>query len=88
MKQDRNVVLQETQGVVSDRRNAATVGRTLEVLVDGTSKTRDDMLAGREPGNRLVHFPGDAAWAGRMAAVRIHACGKHSLVGELAELRD
>mgnify|MGYP001812795898 CR=1 FL=1 len=63
-------------------------GRTVEVLVDGTSKTRADMLTGREPGNRLVHFPGEATWAGRLADVRVTACGKHSLVGELAELRD
>ena len=52
------------------------------MLVDGVSKKRDDMLSGREPGNRLVHFPGDASLAGQMVQVKIDACGKHSLVGE------
>ena len=82
VKQARNVILQEVQGRNSMRRNAAMVGRAVDVLVDGLSKNRDDMLSGREPGNRLVHFPGDASLAGRLVRVLITANGKHSLVGE------
>lgn len=81
VKQERNVRLHAAQDVVSERRNRAMIGRTVEVLVDGVSKTRDDMLAGREPGNRLVHFPGDASLAGQLVDVTIDACGRHSLVG-------
>ncbi len=84
VKQVRNVALQEVQGRNSDRRNAAMVGRVVEVLVDGVSKNRDDMLSGREPGSRLVHFPGEATLAGELVEVRITANGKHSLVGERA----
>ena len=83
VKQARNVILHETQDVVSERRNQAAIGRIVEVLVDGVSRTRDDMLTGREPGNRIVHFPGDGSLAGRLARVRITACGKHSLIGDL-----
>lgn len=86
VKQARNVALQEAQGVISDRRNAAAIGRALEVLVDGVSRTRDDMLTGREPGNRIVHFPGSPGLTGRMVRARITACGRHSLVGEIASI--
>ena len=86
VKQERNAALQEVQGAISERRNAAMVGRHVEVLVDGTSKTRDDMLAGREPGNRLVHFSGDPTLAGRFVTVRVDAAGRHSLVGEIARV--
>jgi len=86
IKQVRNAALHEVQGANSDRRNAAAIGRILEVLVDGVSRTRSDMLAGREPGNRIVHFPGDAGLAGRMARVRVTACGRHSLVGEIVAI--
>ena len=88
IKQARNVVLHETQDAISDRRNHAAIGRTFQVLVDGVSRTREDMLTGREPGNRIVHFPGGAALAGRMVSVRVTACGKHSLVGELESVDD
>ncbi len=86
LKQERNVVLQDLQGAIRERRNQMLVGKDVEVLIDGTSKKRDDMLTGREPGSRLVHFPGEATWAGRMATVHVTACGKHSLVGELKTL--
>jgi len=88
IKQARNLALHEKQDAISQRRNGATIGKTFQVLVDGVSKTRDDMLKGREPGNRIVHFPGTADLAGRMVRVRIDACGKHSLVGELLSVED
>ncbi|MFV1958814.1 MAG: MiaB/RimO family radical SAM methylthiotransferase, partial [Planctomycetota bacterium] len=86
VKQERNVTLHAAQDAVSERRNAALIGRTVEVLVDGVSRTRDDMLSGREPGNRLVHFPGDASLAGEMADVLVTAAGRHSLVGKIVDL--
>ncbi len=85
VKQERNVRLHAAQDAVSERRNASMIGREVEVLVDGPSKTRQDMLSGREPGNRLVHFPGAASLSGEMVQVRVTACGKHSLVGEQVE---
>lgn len=88
VKQARNVAIHATQDVISERRNRAVIGDTFQVLVDGVSRTRKEMLAGREPGNRIVHFPGDASMAGRMAEIRITACGKHSLVGELESVED
>lgn len=83
VKQERNVALHATQDQVSERRNGAMVGRRVEVLIDGVSRRRADMLSSRDRGNRLVHFPGDASHAGRMAIVRITAFGRHSLVGEM-----
>jgi len=88
VKQARNVILHETQDAISERRNRAVIGRSFPVLVDGVSKNREDMLSGREPGNRIVHFPGEESLTGRMVQVLITACGKHSLVGELESLKD
>lgn len=87
VKQRRNAALLAAQDENSARRNALMVGREVEVLVDGVSRTRDDMLAGREPGNRLVHFPGGEDLAGRMADVRITAAGRYSLIGEAVRTR-
>jgi tRNA-2-methylthio-N6-dimethylallyladenosine synthase len=86
VKQQRNVELLELQDGIALARNRALIGRTVEVLVDGPSRLRPHMLTGREPGNRLVHWPGEASWAGRMARVRVTEAGRHSVVGAMVSL--
>jgi tRNA-2-methylthio-N6-dimethylallyladenosine synthase len=83
VKQARNVRLLELQDRIALERNRRLLGRRVEVLVDGPSRLRPEMLTGREPGNRIVHCPGDASLAGRLAVVRIEDAGLHSLVGTL-----
>ncbi len=61
------------------------VGRTLEVLVEGTSRTDASRLRGRTRHNKVVNFAGLAA-AGDYVHVTIHAATSQTLLGEQASL--
>jgi tRNA-2-methylthio-N6-dimethylallyladenosine synthase len=80
-KRRRNTLLLEAHDRTSARRQAALIGRQVEILVEGISKTDASRVTGRDRYNRLVHCDGDAALAGRMAVVEITEAGSHSLVG-------
>jgi tRNA-2-methylthio-N6-dimethylallyladenosine synthase len=66
-------------------RNAARVGRTEEVLVEGPSRTDACFLRGRTRRNTTVNFTGDAA-AGELVRVAITAATSTTLRGEQAVL--
>jgi tRNA-2-methylthio-N6-dimethylallyladenosine synthase len=76
---DRLVVLQTE---MSTRLAAAQVGRTTEVLVEGTGK-RGTSTQSRTRTNRIVHLPTDHE-AGIFLDVRITAGAPHHLLGEVA----
>ena len=57
------------------------VGRTVEVLVEGASRTDPERLRGRTRHNKVVNFSGLAA-AGELAAVEVHAATSQTLSGE------
>jgi tRNA-2-methylthio-N6-dimethylallyladenosine synthase len=76
---DRLVVLQTE---MSTRLAAAQVGRTTEVLVEGTGK-RGTSTQSRTRTNRIVHLPTDHE-AGTFLDVRITAGAPHHLLGEVA----
>jgi tRNA-2-methylthio-N6-dimethylallyladenosine synthase len=57
------------------------VGRTLEVLVEGRSRTDPDRLCGRSRHNRVVNFTG-LAGAGELVEVEIGAATSQTLSGE------
>jgi tRNA-2-methylthio-N6-dimethylallyladenosine synthase len=57
------------------------VGRTLEVLVEGTSRNDPDRLRGRTTHNKVVNFTGLAA-PGKLTEVRIDAATSQTLAGE------
>jgi len=57
------------------------VGRTVEVLVEGSSRTDPDRLRGRTRHNKVVNFAGLAA-PGEMAAVEVHSATSQTLAGE------
>lgn len=59
------------------------VGRTYEVLVEGTSDRDKSMLSGYTEGNKLVHFPGGKDLIGKIVKVRIRESHVYSLIGEL-----
>ena len=59
------------------------VGNVYKVLVDGTSKTDDNMLSGYTESNKLVHFKGDDSLVGKIVDVRIVESHTYSLIGEL-----
>jgi tRNA-2-methylthio-N6-dimethylallyladenosine synthase len=59
------------------------VGRELEVLVEGGSRTDPSRLRGRSRHNKTVNFGGTAA-PGELVTVRIAAATSQTLTGELS----
>jgi tRNA-2-methylthio-N6-dimethylallyladenosine synthase len=57
------------------------VGRTVEVLVEGASRTDPDRLRGRTRHNKVVNFSG-LALAGELTLVEVHSATSQTLAGE------
>ncbi len=88
VKSKRLKLLQDAQSSISAARNAALVGRTMEVLVEGPSRADKDELAGRTPCNKTVNFPapaGAGALAGSLVRLSITRALSNSLRGEYIE---
>ena len=64
-------------------KNAAYVGRVLDVLCDGPSKRNSRSLSGRTDTFKLVNFKGDSDLQGKIVKVRITSSNTFSLEGEL-----
>ncbi|MGD1051174.1 MAG: tRNA (N6-isopentenyl adenosine(37)-C2)-methylthiotransferase MiaB [Solirubrobacteraceae bacterium] len=62
-------------------RSQRFVGRTVEVLVEGASRTDPDRLRGRTRHNKVVNFCGLAA-AGELTMVEVHSATSQTLAGE------
>ena len=85
VKASRNTRLLEAAARVSAERSRRLVGRTVDVLVDGTSKKNAGELSGRTRCNRVVNFDGQGSVSvGELASVRIDQALPHSLRGTLA----
>jgi tRNA-2-methylthio-N6-dimethylallyladenosine synthase len=80
LKRERIERLVEVVQRVAASRNADRVGRTEEVLVEGTSRTDSALLRGRTRRNTTVNFSGTAA-PGELADVRIEAASSTTLRG-------
>lgn len=61
------------------------IGKTLEVLVEGPSKSNPDRLTGRTRGNELVVFQGEAHRIGTLVQVNIQDANSWTLFGECTE---
>ena len=59
------------------------VGRTMEVMVEGTSRTDETKLRGRTRHGKAVNFDGNAA-AGELVDVEIESATSQTLSGVLA----
>ncbi len=68
---------------ISLEKNRVLEGRVLPVLVDGSSKTEEDMLTGKTEGFKTVHFRGSPELAGSIVPVRIARGRTFHLEGEL-----
>jgi len=85
VKARRNVKLLEMAARVGAEQSGRLAGRTLEILVDGTSKRNAGELSGRTRCNRVVNFDGQGSVAvGDLTQVRIDQVLPHSLRGTLA----
>jgi tRNA-2-methylthio-N6-dimethylallyladenosine synthase len=82
VKQTRLRELLALQESIQVLRNVDLLGRTFEVLVDGTGRLDNGLLKGRTRCNRIVHFAGPAR-RGELVDVRITRAHAHSLIGEI-----
>lgn len=80
-KTQRIVALQALQREIQVSLHEAAIGRVEQVLIDATSRRRDEEVSGRTTGNTVVNLPGDPQWLGRFATVRITGAGPNSLRG-------
>jgi tRNA-2-methylthio-N6-dimethylallyladenosine synthase len=73
------------QKTISVAAMAQLVGKTVEVLVEGSSRTNAQRRMGRTPHNRVVNFEGDAP-IGALVEVLVSASSQSSLVGTQARV--
>lgn len=65
------------------RSNQKAVGKTFEVLVEGTSKKSDSELRGRNTHNAVVIFPKGSLQKGTYVNVTVTECSSATLMGEV-----
>lgn len=73
----------ELQNELSQQSNTRDLGKTFEVLVEGTSKRDKNMLYGRNSQNKVVIFKGDSSLIGSFIDVKIKSSTQATLLGEL-----
>jgi tRNA-2-methylthio-N6-dimethylallyladenosine synthase len=82
VKEERNQDLLELVNRWAKRRNEIFLGKTIEILCEGASKTNSDRLVGRTRGNKIVVFEGAREHTGNLLNVRIHGCTGYTLYAE------
>jgi tRNA-2-methylthio-N6-dimethylallyladenosine synthase len=81
-KNARRIALEQLQERVASDLNAALLGQTLDVLVEGESKGK---WRGRSGTNKLVFFEHPDDWRGQVVPVRITRTGPWALQGTLQD---
>jgi len=81
-KKDRLARLNERLDYYSKQNNLKYEGKILNVLVDGVSKTNENVMSGYSEENKLVNFKASNAKIGDIIKVRIIKAKKNSLDGE------
>lgn len=79
-KQARRRELEQLQERIATEINAAFLGRTVEVLIEGESRGK---WRGRTSANKLVFFKHPDNWTGQLARVQITHTGPWSLQGQV-----
>ncbi len=84
VKEARNQDLLGVVNAIALEKNTELVGKRAEILCEGTSKSNDDRLMGRTPGNKIVIFEGDERHVGEIFEVNIERTTGFSLYGNPA----
>ncbi len=71
------------QNEISKKKNDMYFGKVEKVLVEGKSKTNEEMLSGRTSGGKIVNFKGDETLVGEIVDVKITETKTWSLCGIL-----
>jgi tRNA-2-methylthio-N6-dimethylallyladenosine synthase len=72
------IALQNRLSAVSKKMD---IGKTVEVLIEGSSKRSDEFLSGRTSQNKVVVFPGGNLIKGEFVNVNIERCTSATLIG-------
>ncbi len=73
--------LDALQKQISQERNSEQLGKRVEVLVEGRSPSKNDLLRGRSSQNIIVEFPGPDSLVGQLVQVDIHSARAYHLTG-------
>ena len=84
VKEQRNHDLLEVVNESARRANERLVGREVEILCEGPSKTNSARLMGRTRTNKIVVFEGDNDLVGELVDLRIERANGFSLYGTQA----
>lgn len=84
VKENRNQDLLRVVDNLAIAKGEALVGREVEILCEGRSKTNGDRLMGRSPGNKIVIFDGAERHIGEIFDLRIEHSSGFSLYGDPA----
>ena len=85
VKKERLQRLNKLVAEIALEKNKAYEGKTVEVLVEGESKTNPDVLAGYTRGNKLVNFVGPKSVIGKLVNVKITEARTWTLRGVMEE---
>jgi tRNA-2-methylthio-N6-dimethylallyladenosine synthase len=82
-KKQRLAILQQRIALQTLRISQNMLGSTQRILVTGSAKKGENMMAGRTENNRVVNFIGDEGLVGQLVDVKITEALNYSLRGEL-----
>jgi tRNA-2-methylthio-N6-dimethylallyladenosine synthase len=71
------------QNRISYEKNQEYIGKIIDILVEGRSKTDDTRLTGRNEKGRLVHFSGGDELIGKIIPVKIERAETYALYGNI-----
>ena len=77
------VIYCQVQNDISKEINEALIGKVVRVLVDGKSKSNDNMYSSRTQGNKIVHFEFENDLTGTFTNVKITRADTFNLFGEI-----
>ena len=86
IRDERNRVLLALVDEFAVKKNEGLVGKRVEILCEGPSKTNPATLSGRTPGNKIVIFEGGERHIGEVFEVQIEWTSGFSLYGNPAVL--
>ena len=97
VKKRRNNEMLALQNAISEEDNAEFIGSTVEVLVEGPSKSAEkaakrdsgalaEQLMGRTDCDRIVVFDGNPRLAGSVSRVRVEDCTSTTLIGSIVTM--
>jgi tRNA-2-methylthio-N6-dimethylallyladenosine synthase len=87
VKEERNRRLLDVVDASGARQHQEFVGRQVEILVEGPSKTNSARMMGRTRCNKIVVFEGSTRHCGLLLGVKIQRAGTFTLYGDVDEGR-